>query len=414
MSGEKKRNQITLKVNGHFFEREEKRMKLPGQEGSKPRLRIQGPSPAELEKLPKREDAWDRMQQLRASQESQPPQSPLFRDEGGKYQDYEAERKPWSLSFQRFYRSFPKGPVVRTLLSTTGAVAIGLAFGFMVLSVFTQEQFSSTYQTVLQDTVETLTGPAASSLEEENRLAGPGSPEEKYPANPGERHGASITASLQLPQLHLFVAQTGVFQSDAPAQTAAEPLDQLGLPHLLYTDGEKQYLFAAAAPSRDAVLGFASLVKNRGMDVYVKEFAFPSYVGEVVVGKADKASDSPDLSLFFQTGLELVNTLSDRSGMVVSSAHPALPAEEAGEIKELHRKFLEQSRLLSVQAEWESSFQGMVNGVNQAVAAHDKMVEATAGKKTDSADSYAWQVQAGVLGYLEHYAKWVQLLGKTA
>lgn len=414
MSGEKKRNEIRLKVNGQFLEREEQKENPPEHKEHRPRMRIQGPSLAELEKMAKREDAWDRMQELRrASQEPHAPQPVLVPEEGGGHQGYEAVRRTWGDSYFRFFRSFSNRPVVRTLLSASGAVAVGLAFGFMVLSVFSQEHFSSTYQAVLQDTVETLTGPTLSGEEEEKRTVNKDLPAEEDSSFAEESQGATVTSNLQLPQLQLFVAQAGVFLSDAPSETAAEPLEKLGLPHLLYADGEKKYLFAAAAPSRDAVLGFASIVKMRGLDVYVKEFAFPSYAGEVAVGKAEGAAESPDLSLFLQTGRELVKKLSERSGTVVSSAQPAISPDEAGEIKEMHRKFLEQSRLMRVPAEWEAYFQGMVNGINQAVAAQEKMAEASAGKKAESADSYAWQVQAGVLGYLENYATWIQLLQKA-
>ncbi|MDF2682008.1 MAG: hypothetical protein K0R47_3198, partial [Brevibacillus sp.] len=57
-------------------------------------------------------------------------------------------------------------------------------------------------------------------------------------------------------------------------------------------------------------------------------------------------------------------------------------------------------------------FSGMVNGINQAMDARDKMAEANTGKKTQSAESYAWQVQAGILGYLENYSAWVQQVQK--
>jgi len=42
------------------------------------------------------------------------------------------------------------------------------------------------------------------------------------------------------------------------------------------------------------------------------------------------------------------------------------------------------------------------------MAAREKMAEASAGKKIESAESYAWQVQAGVLEYLEGYASLLQ------
>lgn len=409
MNGDKRTN-VTVKVNGHFFEKPEKEKQQPTQEEHKPRVRIQGPSMTELEKLPKREDAWDRMQQLRDKQDREPqaPQHPLeYREEIA----YEEQGKTWRGTFANYFSSFPKGPVVRTMLSTGGAIAIGLAFGFMVLSVFSQEQFSSSYRSVLNSTVETLTAPTA-SLVEKTESTDPALTQGQSGSSPAD--GISVTAPLQLAAFNMYVAQAGVFQPDASAQQATEPLDQLGLPHLLYSDGEKQYMFAAAAPTRDAVLGLASGLKSKGIEVFVKEFAFPGYEGQAAVGKAEGAAKNPDLALFFSTGLQLANTLSSQSGMATASSQPVFPAEQANEIKQWHRQFLEESRLMQVPEAWEPYFQGMVSGINQAVTARDKMEEAFAAKKTESAESYAWQVQAGVLGYLEQYAKWVRAMGKNA
>ncbi|WP_421616890.1 hypothetical protein ACAF76_014765 [Brevibacillus sp. TJ4] len=424
MNGEK-RNNVTLKMNGRFFDQAEKQpekqqLEQPAQENStgKPRVRIQGPTLAEIENMPKREDAWDRMQQLRNQQEQMPPAAPAPQQHPLEFEGQNEEREELSKShqgvaaFSDYVRSFPRGPVVRTLLSTVGAIAIGLVFGFMVLSVFSEEQFTSSYRSVLNSTVETLTAPTASLSGE--KQGGDSAPQTEDGSTQSLAAGANpVAVPLQLDAVTMFVAQAGVFQPDASAQAATEPLTQLGLPHLLYSDGERQYMFAAAAPNRDAVLGFASNIKNKGIDVYVKEFQFPSYHGQVTVGKAEGATEEPDLAQFFSTGLQLANLLSSQSGMVVSANQAAFTPEQASEIKELHRQFLEESRLMQVPAAWETYVQGMVNGINQAVAAREKMAESSAGNR-QSAESYAWQVQAGVLGYLEQYAKWVQQLGKHA
>lgn len=287
-----------------------------------------------------------------------------------------------------------------------------MLFGFLVLSVFTQEEFSQSYGSVLSETVQTLTAQEAKGGQAggQEALAGPGSSEAGAGTAAGNTaSGEQQNVSLQVPQISMFVAQAGVFQPDASPQSAVEPLAKAGIPHLLYKDGSKQYMFAAAAPTRDDVLGFAASLKNKGMDVYVKEFAFPAFQGAVPVSKPAAATEGPNVQQFFDNGVKLAQALSAQSGLIITSGQLSASAQETADLKEWHRQFLEESRLIQVQDAWKPLFEGMVKGINQALAARDKMAEASAGKKGESAESYAWQVQAGVLGYLESYASWVQL-----
>lgn len=414
VSGEKQNN-VTVKMNGKFWEDKQESAKKPASsKEAAPRVRIQQPS------LPfsgsnNGDDAWNRMIQLRGKAERETSREPgIVLDANEPQEELGEDRMFRSRSATRLFSSWPNGPFLRTVLTTGSAVVIGLVFGFLVLTVFSQEHLSQSYRSVLTDTVQTLT--AQESAGEQLPIAGPVLPSgsgtaSDTPVTPAA--GTQINAELQLPEVKMFVAQAGVFQPEASAQMAAQPLDKLGIPHLLYKDSTKQYMFAAAAPSRDAVLGFASRLKEKGVDVYVKEFAFPAYQGTVSVAKPSEEAANPNVNAFFANGLALAQTLSAHSGIVITSAQPALSQEEATAMKEKHRQFLEESRLVHVPDAWKPLFNGMVNGLNQAMAARDKMAEASAGKKSDSAESYAWQVQTGVLGYLENYANWVQQVQKA-
>lgn len=420
MSGTKGNN-LRVKVNGQSWQgpaREKEELPRPIQQ-QPPKRQIQGPSLplAEMEKLNKRNDAWDRMMQIRASAASEPARqhesSPLpDRDEswtkGDGWPSIEEdlhERPP-----KRFPSFLPKGAFLRSLLTTGGAITIGLVFGLMVLTIFSQEPFSTSYRSVLSDTVETLTG-QPDSQSKQITPTGPVLPaQQDSAAQPAVSSGSSTLLTLQLPEMKMHVAQVGVFQPDAPEEAATQPLTKLGLPHLLYNDSTKKYMFAAAATSREAVLGFANNLKAKGLEVFVKEFSFPAYQGEVVLEQPAQTATQPDLDLFFTAGRELTEALSAQSGLVVTGAPPTDAAAQAAELKEKHRRFLEAAKVNALTADWQPYFQEMVNGLNQAVAARDKMAEASGSQKTDSAESYAWQVQGGILTYLESYSKWLQQL----
>jgi hypothetical protein len=432
VNGEKK-NHVTVKMNGRFWDekRETQKQEASAKRTPKddtPRVKIQGPTVIPPQK--KENDAWERMMQLRgaAQRETSRDVTPIAVESSEEipWQEEVTETTETYGSYshtpaKRLLSFWPKAPIWRTALTTGGAVAIGLLFGFLVLNIFSQEQFSQSYGSVLSDTVQTLTAQdtESDSSGEQKPPAAPASSEE---AGAGTGAGAKTSGenapageqrdvSLQVPQISMFVAQAGVFQPDASKQSAVEPLAKAGIPHLLYkdTDGGKQYMFAAAAPTRDAVLGFASSLKNKGMDVYVKEFAFPAFQGAVPVSKSAADAEGQKVQAFFDNGVKLAKTLSAQSGMIITSGQLSATPQETADLKEWHRQFLEDSRLIQVQTAWKPLFEGMVNGINQALAARDKMAEASAGKKGESAESYAWQVQAGVLGYLENYASWVQL-----
>jgi hypothetical protein len=347
------------------------------------------------------EDAWERLLQLRATAAQATKREPVNELVPPYREDDDEAQKGKHFSPGRL---LPRGPVLKALLTTGGAVSIGLLFGFLVLTVFTQEQLSQSYQTVLNGTVQSLTAQDVGQKAPSPSQNGP-----VLPAS-GEAAGTEETVSLELPEQRYFLAQAGAFQPDVPAGAAIEPLEKQGLPHMLYHGGDKQYLFAAAAPTRDEILGFASVLKAKGIEVYVKEMAFPEVKRNVSVKRAESATQHPDMNSFFLTGLQMARTLASQSSQVANSAQPVLPEKVGADLKEQHRRFLEESRAAQVPEDWQPLFTGMVNGLNQAVTAQEKMAEAVAGKKTDSAESYAWQVQAGVLAYLENYNKWVQLV----
>ncbi|MGG4439130.1 hypothetical protein [Brevibacillus fortis] len=429
MSGQNK-NRVTVKMNGRFWD--EKRDDISKEASKKrtpkddtPRIRFQAPPlPFTDPFKEKGNEAWERMMQLRgAVARETKPNIEFDQTANDSYEsDYsfdDTEEKEYRNSpGSRLAALWPKGSFWRTTLTTGGAIAIGLLFGFLVLTVFSQKEFSESYGNVLSDTVQTLTSPGAGTEQAnvKNGVAGPTLADESQQTQGAQANGSAVglkEVALQLPAINMYVAQAGVFQPDASPQTAVEPLEKAGIPHLLYKDASKQYMFAAAAPTRDAVLGFAASLKNKGMDIYVKEFSFPAFEGSVPVGKAANASADPNVNAFFTHGVKLIQTLSAQSGLIITTGQLSPTAKETAELKEIHRQFLEESRRIEGKEAWKPLLDGMVNGVNQALAARDKMAEASAGKKVESAESYAWQVQAGILAFFESYASWIQNAGSS-
>ncbi|MDF2680041.1 MAG: hypothetical protein K0R47_1231, partial [Brevibacillus sp.] len=308
VSGEK-RNNVTVKMNGRFWD--EKRDDASNKESVKeekvPRKRTPIPFPTQPI-VQNGNEAWDRLIQMRGRAERETGREPgILLEETGHVEEDLGENVFSKKPATRLLSTLPKGPIMRTLVSTGGAIAIGLLFGFLVLTVFSEKELSQSYRNVLGDTVQTLTAQGSSDLpaSKQSAIAGPVLPGVDRPVadSPVTTSGTQTTVKVQLPEVKMFVAQAGVFQPDASAQAATEPLDKLSIPHLLYKDNAKQYMFAAAAPTRDAILGFAANLKNKGVDVYVKEFSFPAYQGTVAVTAAASSGTQPDLQAFFANGV---------------------------------------------------------------------------------------------------------------
>lgn len=402
MSGQNT-NRVTVKLNGEKIEKSAQAKGL-----TPPPMAATGKNEIPLYHSGKEgglreEDAFERLLQLRGtmsqsnrreaqSQGNTPSEALLDDGEEGSF---------------RFSRRWVKTPAMKNLLTAGGAVSIGLLFGFLVLTVFTQEQLSQSYRSVLAGTMQSLT---AQELGQRNAsdqvLYGPVQPTSQSQADSNGKSG-----SIQLPEQRFYMAQAGAFQLEASEEAAIAPFEKQGIPHLLYRGDDKQYVFAAAAPTRDGILGFASSLKAKGTEVYVKEITFPGLQKDVAVTPSTGTAQAPDLNAFFLTGLEMVRTLAAQSaGAVTPSSAVSAGTADAAALKEKHRRFLEESRAVQTPEEWKPFFTGMVDGMNRAMTAQAKMQEAISGKKTAHAESYAWQVQAGILDYLENYAKWVQLM----
>lgn len=401
-------SRISIKVNGHQIEDKQKMNKAGSVAAVTKRTEEIGTETAvsapQQETGERNEDALGRLLQMRIKPDSPPSaeqrdEQPLLSvaDDGGG-DNYRGGR-----------HRFGKHPLVSLLLTSAGAVTIGLVFGFFVLTVFTQEQFSKSYRAVLDDTLQTITAAGDKQPQQRQNQPGEGTATGGSPSVPANDQAvfADTAVKLQLPEQSFIMAQFGAFQADAAAQAAVAQLDEQGYPHLLYKADEKMYLFVATAPTRDEILGLASSLKQKGMDIFVKEVRFPA-LDKTFTVKQETSDGNSGLSAFMETGMELARALAVSSSRIGNNVEQTASAVETSALKDQHRRFLEASRSLQPHEEWQPLFEGMVTGLNQAVAAEEKMAQALAEKNREKAEPYVWQVQNGVLRYLENYASWIR------
>ncbi|MGO0060224.1 hypothetical protein ACTID9_09475 [Brevibacillus fluminis] len=336
-------------------------------------------------------------------------QGPVWEEED------EPKRGKLAAFFGNKYRVLWKKPGMKMLITVTGAVVVGLHFGFLVLAVFMNEQLSQSYRTVLDGTVQTLAavqGNAQQNTQQNGQSSAAGT--HALPVAGEAAKGAAGSQKIQvtLPDQRLFIAQGGVFSDQKAADQAVKPLADKQLPHMYVEDGPKRYLYLAAATSRDQILGLASQLKAIGQDVYIKEVTFPginkgltSPTQPTVAGAQSAASFNPaDAQGFLVTGFELARTLADWSGQMMRDGKVVkLPAEADAKLTEQHRKLLEQKKSFAqmMPEAAHADLEAMVNGITQAVTAYAQV-------KNPNAESYAWQAQKGVLQFVESYLQIVK------
>ncbi|WP_139490271.1 hypothetical protein [Brevibacillus dissolubilis] len=315
--------------------------------------------------------------------------------------------------FQRFTSNnstLSRNPLLRTLVSMFGAVTLGLIFGFIVLTVFMQENSAPKSQEVAAVTAPADGQPAGDAAVATEPAPGqPADPNISETGGAGE--GERVPVAVELPEQSFFMVQAGVFSDGEAAQTAIQPLDSQGFPHFMYemTDGKK-HLFIAAASSRDQILGMASFYKEKQMEVFVKEVKMAAERTNLELTQAPTlnvgtAANQGPLYEFFQSGANLSKELTTWSSQVINNPAEtkAMPKEQLDKLTSLHRQFLEQSRLIQplLPKEAQPHATEMINSLNKAVTTVKEL-------KSNNAVSYAWQVQKGILTYLEHYAAWVK------
>ncbi|WP_232695612.1 sporulation protein [Brevibacillus daliensis] len=328
----------------------------------------------------------------------------------------DSEDKAWWERLFADQNKLHKRPLLRFLFTTIGAVSLGLLFGYMVLQVFLEDknvQPTTSSLPVISPTVTVDSGnqteapPTQPSTGNDQNTQTMGKPSTQ--ASTG--NAGAVQSIVQFPEMKFYMVQLGVFTNPEAAQPAIDMLNEDSLPHFLYQMEGKHHLLVALAPSRDAILGFADSVKQKQMDAYVKEILLPASQKqmELVPGSALEIGNSTDkgaVATFFKTGAELTQALASESGKVVNTDKQKitpLTAEVESKLKSKHVQFLDQSRvaLQSLPKEYHPYVNGMIDGMNQAITSMTQM-------KTVNAEPYAWQVQKGLMRYLDQYAKLLQ------
>lgn len=335
------------------------------------------------------EDALHRLAELRQATVSSGPQENLSHqgvvdlpDENSKWSWEEAAEPGASYGIRKSGGRTRRTVLISWVSSLIGAVIVGLCFGFLVLALFRYDQPQTANLPL--DTRHTVQSPNAGS----------------NAVHTSEKGSLSLNWKGET----FSMVQVGVFTETDAMRQLTDTLKAEGYPSFVYELNGKRHVFVALAANRDEVLGIGSLLKERGLEVFVKEVQLPD-LNLILEGK-DSQNNIRILEDMIRQGMELSRHLSLWSSKALNQPgenSAALTASTEQELLRVHRAFLTDVNRLdtALPAEWKPYVNGMVNGLNQSVTALPHL-------KEKQAASYAWQVQAGVLSFLQHYAALAQ------
>lgn len=307
----------------------------------------------------------------------------------------------WYVPEETFYRRRKTAASwFKVAASVVGAVATGAAFGFLVLSMFSQDsQTNKTNVTVPTATNVTATNAAApaKSAPTDQAVAVSGSVTPANTAGKAADPTGSIAASasvssgalavVNVPAKTLTFLQSGVFSTSQGAVAAQSELKKKGLAAVSDV-GEKFPVYVGMASNRDEASRLAQQFQQKNIDVIIKSVDMPALSKIKWTGKS-----TDNVSAFITQGDNLVQQIAP-----LTVSH----------LTEAKLTGMDASQVQSVKTAYQT-WQGMTSGVNEGLSEQGKAavlkISSAMNAAVASLDEYRkspsastlWQTQNAIL-----------------
>ncbi|CAG7655353.1 hypothetical protein ACFQI7_20960 [Paenibacillus allorhizosphaerae] len=291
-------------------------------------------------------------------------------------------------------RSSDNGSWLKITTSVTGAVVTGVAFGFLVLSMFSGDDEASKIKPGGADAAVRQVQGVVKQGDAGNQPADAGT---KAPADAtavsGSISGAGATTAgvaVNLPAKSYTFLQGGVFSSAQSAETESANFKKKGLAGV-YDSGDKFPVYVGMATNRDEALGLSAQFQQKKIEVLLKPYDIPSVTKVKWNGK-----QADVLQNYMGQGDKLVSLIASLSVSSLGNAKPAAIDEKALQtIKTTHQSWSGSASAVSdgLGDPGKSILPKMNSALNQAVVSLDEY------KKNPSA-AYMWQAQSSLMQYI--------------
>lgn len=301
----------------------------------------------------------------------------------------ERTHQPYTQEKSAYFRRTPgNGSWIRITASVAGAVVTGVAFGFLVLSMFSGGTDSGKTTppggttTAQQGTKGAGAGGTASTGE---ASAKPGGADSAAPAS-----GSAIGVAVQIPAKSYAVLQGGVFSSAQGAEAAAADFRKKGLAGAV-EGGDKHPVYVGMAGTRDEVLGLSQAYQQKNIEVIVKTLDLPAVTKVKWNGKqADVFSN------YIAQGDKLVKLIAAQTIAHAAGAKPeALDDKALQSIKSTHQSWSQTAAAVSdgLGEAGKKALPKMNNSLNTAVASLEEY-------KKNPSQAFLWQAQTAAMQYV--------------
>ncbi|MHC2203754.1 MULTISPECIES: hypothetical protein [unclassified Paenibacillus] len=272
------------------------------------------------------------------------------------------------------------GSWMKITASVAGAVVTGVAFGFLVLSMFSGEVTDG-------GKVQPVVGITAQVQEEASVQAG-NSGEAK--ASGGSTNAGVTSLAVNLPARTYTFLQGGVFSSSQSAATAVADFRKKGLAAASEA-GEKYPVFVGMASSRDEALGLTREFQQRQMEVMIKSYDIPA------VSQIKWNGNQSDLfQSYMSQGEKLVQQISAQTLLHLGEENPtALDEKSLQAIKSTHQTWSGTASAVSdgLEEAGRTTLPRMNSALNTAVVSLDEY-------KKNPSHALLWEAQTALMQYL--------------
>ncbi|MBD2860993.1 SPOR domain-containing protein [Paenibacillus oceani] len=281
------------------------------------------------------------------------------------------------------YERHNRTPWLKIVASVTGAVAVGVAMGFFVLSMFDGDDLKLDGNNGTNATANGSTVPAQTKPPD----AGGGAKDGAAPASSAS--AAAVPANVAA-QSYTFL-QNGVFSNQQGADTAAAEWKKKGLAAYVHPS-DKYYVYVGITQTRGDADALSALLKERDpkVELYPKAVSIPAvskvkWAGEQAqVGQAEQ---------FFAQGQKLVQSiLGFSSGRLKEKSQSPIDDATMQTIATAHQAWIGASGPFGagLGAEEKAVLQKMTTAMNTAVNSMQEY-------KKNPSSAYLWQAQSSLM-----------------
>jgi stage II sporulation protein B len=297
-------------------------------------------------------------------------------------------------SHARIVKSSSATPWFRIAASVAAALMTGVAFGFFVLSMFTNRDLPADKIPVTSQTKQTAqaaqgTQGAISGTKDTAQAQTPADQAKVVPSS-ASTAGTANSAALNIAAKSYAFLQHGVFSSLQSAQNAQSNLKKKGYASALQ-QGDKTTVFMAFAANRDDALSLSQQIQEQKLDVLIKNVEVPGVTAIRWNGTKPEALAAylaqGDKMIQMLSGLTLVHlaetkqtTLDDSTLQGIVSGHRDLTALAA-----------------TLNEGVDKQIKASIDQMNTAINSSVQSMEAY--KKNPSA-AMLWQTQSSLMQYI--------------